>query len=102
MSIVVAPILIPVFGFLLCLVLWALSQSGQSAIRAILDPVVGWIRSIPVVGSSIAGAIDSVIHTIVDAIARAALAIEAPVAAWFWHVASVAGSLVRSVFNPAA
>lgn len=99
--VVVAPVLIAWGVFLLALCLWALSQAGQTAIRAFFETILRVIPSPPVIGHLIGKGVDWLIRHTVKPISDAALAVEAPIAGFFSHAASVVERYAFSTYYTA-
>lgn len=96
MPVVVAPVIIAWGVFMLALLLWALSQAGQTAIRSFFETIARVIPSIPVISSILGKGIDWMIRHTVKPISDAALAVEAPIAGFFSHAAAM---IERSAFS---
>lgn len=86
MPVVLAPVLIPFLTLVLCLLLWASSQAGQTLFRALFGAIADSIGRVWLVGKLITHGVDWLIHHTVKPISDAALTMQQPVAAFFFHL----------------
>jgi hypothetical protein len=84
--VVLAPVLIPFLTLVLCLLLWASSQAGETLFRSLFGAISDSIGRVWLVGKLITHGVDWLIHHTVKPIARHALTMQQPVAAFFFHL----------------
>lgn len=101
MPVVLVAVDIPLVGLVLCLLLWGLSQSGQTFFHNLLSVIFDTIGRVPLLGRVVASGIDKLVHLIVKPISEAALAIEQPVVGFFVGLASAIQSYAFSSYYTA-
>ena len=97
MPVVLAPVLIPVFALLLCLLLWAMTHAGETFFRALFQVLSGSLGRLPGIGFLVRRSLDWMIAHVIDPISRMALGMEDAIVGFLHGVASAIESFVWSV-----